>query len=296
MFRSKVLAVGAVALLAAILIGCSQSSPSSGTSTTSEGQAGTQATTAKQVASTNSGVEVLTDEEHGHKPGVHGGIMVSLGRDSYHTEAVFETGGRLRLYTLGQDESRVIDVQSQTLRGYVKVVGGSEAESFSLQAEPQDGDKPGRTSQFVGQLPQAVLGQNVEVTIPNIVIDGERFRLGFRSTPEPEHTEMPAKVADGEEQDLYLTPAGKYTDDDIAANGRTVASEKFKGILAKHDLNPLPGDKLCPVTLTKANPKFTWIIGGQPYEFCCPPCVDEFVKLAKEKPDELKSPSEYVQK
>ncbi len=28
-------------------------------------------------------------DDHGHKPGAHGGILVSLGKDSYHAEAVF---------------------------------------------------------------------------------------------------------------------------------------------------------------------------------------------------------------
>ena len=46
-------------------------------------------------------------DEHAHKPGAHGGIIVALGRDSYHVEAVFEKGGLVRLYTLGKDEARV---------------------------------------------------------------------------------------------------------------------------------------------------------------------------------------------
>ena len=47
-----------------------------------------------------------TDQDHGHKPGRHGGLIVSIGSDSYHAEAVFEKGGRLRLYMLGKDETR----------------------------------------------------------------------------------------------------------------------------------------------------------------------------------------------
>ncbi len=46
--------------------------------------------------------------------------MVSLGRDSYHVEAVVDSEGAIRLYTLGKDESRVIDVESQTLKGFVE--------------------------------------------------------------------------------------------------------------------------------------------------------------------------------
>ena len=49
------------------------------------------------------------------------------------------------------------------------------------------------------------------------------------------------------------------------------------------------------VTLTKANPACTWIVGGKVYEFCCPPCVDEFVTLAKAG-GPIDEPEAYVQK
>ena len=35
---------------------------------------------------------------------------------------------------------------------------------------------------------------------------------------------------------------------------------------------------------------------GKTYEFCCPPCVDEFVRMAKETPDQIKAPEMYVKK
>ena len=54
------------------------------------------------------------ESDHAHKPGMHGGIIVPIGRDSYHAEAVFEQGGTLRLFMLGADEGRV---QSATTTG-----------------------------------------------------------------------------------------------------------------------------------------------------------------------------------
>ena len=234
------------------------------------------------------------DAEHAHKPGAHGGIMVSLGRDSYHAEAVFEKGGLLRLYMLGKDESRVIDVEKQTLRGFVKAEGDNEAEALTFDAEPQEGDANGRTSQFVTRLPEGLGDRGLEVTVPNLVISGERFRLGFSSaTPQHEAT-MPDKVTDNEERELYLTPGGKYTASDIIANGNITAVAKFKGLKSSHDMFPKKGDKICPVTKTKANPEFKWVVDGKKYEFCCPPCVDEFVKTAKTKPDEIRHPESYV--
>jgi YHS domain-containing protein len=235
------------------------------------------------------------DGDHGHKPSAHGGIVVPIGRDNYHGEAVFEKDGGLRFYTLGQDEATVIEVEAQPLTAYARPEGGAEAVPFALRPEPQPGDAAGKTSQFVGTLPRELWGKRVEVTIPAVRINGERFRVGFTSAPAAGHggPAMPGKVADAEERELYLTPGGRYTAADIAANGGVVASARFKGVPTTHDLKPQPGDPLCPVTLTKANPAFAWTVGGQRYLFCCPPCVDEFVRLAKEKPDEVRPPGEY---
>jgi YHS domain-containing protein len=239
---------------------------------------------------------VATDtSEHGHKAGSHGGIMVSLGRDSYHAEAVFEKGGLLRLYTLGNDESRVIDIEKQTLKAFVKAEGDSASQPFSMEPEPQEGDAEGRTSQFIGNLPEGLDGKKLAVTIPNIVIAGERFRMGFESTLAEHDEVMPDKVTNEAEQELYLRPGGLYTAADIQANGGTTASVKFRGMMSVHNSKPQTGDKICPISLTKANPQFTWVVGGKSYEFCCPPCVDEFVKLAKITPDEIKAPESYVQ-
>jgi len=239
--------------------------------------------------------ESKKDDEHGHKPGAHGGIIVEIGRDSYHAEAVFEKGGTLRLYTLGKDEAKVQEVEAQTLTAYVKQEGGTESSSVLLKPEPQSGDKQGMTSQFVGRLPADMAGKAVEVTIPSIDIAGERFRLGFKSAAEV-HADsgMPPGVSSEEEKDLYLKPGGIYSEADIKANGNVTASQKFKGIMSAHDMKPKKGDKICPVTMTKANPKFTWVVGGKPYEFCCPPCVDEFLKLAKDDPAEILPPEKYV--
>jgi YHS domain-containing protein len=280
------LAPAAVGLALVVLAGCSPDGSTQSPAQQGNGQAQTHQQHAKPA-----------EDDHAHKPGQFGGIIVPIGSDSYHAEAVFEKGGVLRLYTLGKDESKVLEVEVQTLSAYAKPDGGTESQPFELKPQPQPGDKPGTTSLFVGTLPKDLWGKSVEVTVVNLKIGGERFRLGFKSSPQGHAAaDMPAKRTDGEEAKLYLTPGGKYTEADIKANGKLTASRKFKGVKAEHNLNPRPGEPICPVTLTKASPKFTWVIDGKPYQFCCPPCVDEFVQLAKEKPDEVKEPSEYVQK
>ena len=239
----------------------------------------------------------LRDDEHGHVGGAHGGIIVSIGQDNYHAEAVFENDGVLRLFMLGNDESKVIEIDAQKLVAFVKPEGEKRSTSIVLRPESQPGDSSGKTSQFVGHLPSDVAGKNVEVVIPSVRIGEERFRIGFKSDQAESngHGEpMPDKVADERERDLYLTPGGLYTEADIASNGRKTASERFAGFKPAHDLHPQLGDKICPISLTKSNPQCTWVVGGKTYEFCCPPCVDEFVTLAKTKPEAIKEPESYV--
>lgn len=106
---------------------------------------------------------------------------------------------------------------------------------------------------------------------------------------------MPEGVTVEEGRKLYLTAAGAYTETDIKQNGGVTASERFKGLKADHDARPKPGDRVCPVSRTKADPRFTWVVGGRVYQFCCPPCVDEFVRRARERPDEVNPPETFVQ-
>lgn len=236
-------------------------------------------------------------EEHGHKPGAHGGILISLGKDSYHAEAVFAKSGVVRLYTLGKDEARIQEVEVQELVGFVTVAGSTDAAvEVKFVAEPQKGDTAGKTSLFVGKLPPDLVGKTVQVTINNIQIGTERFRIAFSNETATHASEMPEKKASDEERALFLTPRGIYTAADIKANGEAVPAEKYKGIRPTHNDNPKAGQKVCPISKTLANPKFTWVVGGKTYEFCCIPCIEEFVDKAKEKPAEILDPSAYIKK
>lgn len=250
------------------------------------------------VASAASASEpaLAKQDDHEHGVGLHGGLIVSLGRDSYHVEPVFEADGVFRLYLLGADETRIQETEKQTLTAYVKPAGGREVVSMKLESDQQEGDSADKTSRFTGTLPEAVRGIPLDVTIPNMRIEGERFRVGFTSAPPSDHADvaMPTALAADESAKLFLTPGGSYTDADIAANGGLTAMQKFRDFAAKHDMNPKPGDRLCPITGTKANPLCAWVVGGKTYEFCCPPCVEEFVRMAKERPEEIKDPEAYV--
>jgi YHS domain-containing protein len=105
----------------------------------------------------------------------------------------------------------------------------------------------------------------------------------------------PVEISDFE-RDLYLIPGGKYTMDDILANGNMTPSQKFKSFIPAHNPNPKQGDLLCPITMTKANPACSWIIGGKLYQFCCPPCIHEFLAMAKATPEQIEDPEYYVKR
>jgi YHS domain-containing protein len=241
----------------------------------------------------------LQSPEHAHKAGAHGGLIAEIGRDNYHAEAIFAKDGIVKIYTLGKDESRVQHVETQTLEAYARAEGEMEDVQVDLFPLRQKMDPPDKVALFRGKLPAELWGKTVTLTVP-ITVNGEAFRFRIRSKAadgdahSEESSPMPTRASSAKEKQLYLTPGGKYTADDIAANGSLTASEKFKGIAAKHDRKPQPGDRICPISMTKANPKFTWVINGQAYQFCCPPCVDEFVQLAKEKPDEVAPAASYV--
>ncbi len=229
-------------------------------------------------------------EEHGHQPGEHGGIIVPLGQDHYHAEALFTEDGKLKLFMLGKDESQVIDIEFQELTVYVRQANDGSSKEMVLKPDPRPGDAEGRTSVFSGDLPDGLAPEVLLVVVPTIQINDVRYRFSFATT-EPL---MPRKITDDAERELYLTPGGVYTEADIAANGAVTASEKYASFRSEHDSQPKAGDLICPITSTKANPSCTWIVGGKEYQFCCPPCVDEFVTRAKEKPNTIREPAEYV--
>lgn len=99
------------------------------------------------------------------------------------------------------------------------------------------------------------------------------------------------------EAGIFLKPGGLYTQADIDRNGPLPPSKRFADIMARHDLKVHPGERICPITETKANERFFWWVGGRRYTFCCPPCVEEFVLKAKKGGDEArKAPEEYVKR
>lgn len=123
------------------------------------------------------------------------------------------------------------------------------------------------------------------------MIDGKPSQGEFKEGDEHAHATPAGNV---KEQDLFLKPGGLYTMADIEKNGKLVPSAKFKDMSWAHEDDLKPGDKICPVTYNKADAQCVWYVNGKAYEFCCPPCLEKFVKWAKSQPDKIKPPESYV--
>lgn len=240
-------------------------------------------------------------DEHGHaggKKGVVGGPKVDF-------EAHFKAPGLYKGWAQFQHNGKVITVPF-TFNVAPGDGNGAEPDGHKRGARPVNGLCPvtrevasdSFTRDFKGQL--VGFHDAASATIWDGLTDEQRlskFVAALAAAVPGDHDAgMPAGLEDAEARALYLTAGGKYTEADIKANGSVTADAKYKGVMSKHDFKPKVGDAICPITLTKVNPKFTWVIGGKTYQFCCPPCIDEFVLLAKESPDEIKDPSFYVKK
>jgi hypothetical protein len=270
--------VGFIALALVLAAGCSQPADR-----TTEGKE--KATPAP----------VRTEGDHAHKPGQHGGTIVEIGRDNYHAEALFGDGGLVRLYMLARDEAQIQEVDQQTLAAYAKGEGDAKGVEFTLEPKPRRDDGKGKTSVFEGTLPESLRDRRVEVTVTAIRIDGGRFRFAFSNASAG--AAMPKQQPGEKMRKLYATAKGKYTEADIKANGPGVtATDRYGNEMSDHTDDPQPGERICPISKTKANPKFTWVVGGETYQFCCTPCINEFVNKAQERPDEIKRPTDYVKK
>jgi hypothetical protein len=219
----------------------------------------------------------------------------------YHARIAVEKGGTLKLFILGTNETKVAHIEEQDIKGTVLGQGETEGRPIVLKADRQEGDPAGRTSQFTAELPPELRGKSFEADLL-IRIAGEAYRPKFTNAA-PQHAAahgMPADASIERQREMFLTPGGLYTAADVEANGRAIPAEKFKGIefhpFVEEEPELKPGDKVCPVTRNRADPKCSWIVGGKRYEFCCPPCLNTFLGWAKKQPERVKPPEAYVHK
>jgi hypothetical protein len=222
---------------------------------------------------------------------------------NYHIEAQLDPSGALTLYIYGQREKQLAPLDTAGLETGLEVWAICEGEgriSLPMRARPYPTDPTGTASRFVGRFARRPdqIRVGLSLTVP---IDGRTYRVQWRPediSPGPSGdgaAAMPVAASSDEAQRLFLTPGGVYTPADIAANGRMTATQKYGDQMSSHNPHPAPGDRICPITDTLANPRFAWTVGGKIYLFCCPPCIEEFVRKAKTAPGTIRAPEAYIQ-
>jgi hypothetical protein len=239
------------------------------------------------------------DSDHEHVA-AHGGVIAVVG--NAHAELAETANQALAIYILGEDEAVTLPIAAATLSGQLQKRGTADFVEVEFTADPLPGEAP-KSSRFVSAPNQFERGVAYDMTT-YLPIDGKNYRarfVAFGATHDdhggPGSMEARNAAASSERTpkvvELWFTPKAKYTADDIAANGPQTAYEKFGEVEVDHQ-DPTPGEIVCPISKSKTNPEITWIIDGKKYAFCCPPCIEDLVQRAKDKPDELKPPEGYV--
>jgi YHS domain-containing protein len=243
---------------------------------------------------TSSGAPMPTAEGHVETK-VHSANIQSFGNN--HVEAALSDSGKLTIHFYGTEEKQLEPMDTAIPPEASLLPTGEDPVPLELSPAPYPGEPEGMSSRFVAETDRRIGSVGLTLTIP---YQGKTYRVQWRPENLPPgaveggEASMPQAVGSDEARKLFLTPGGKYTQADIEANGKTTATAKYGSKMSMHNAHPKPGDSLCPISETVANPKFAWIVGGKTYTFCCPPCIEEFVKKAKETPDQIKSPESYV--
>ena len=235
--------------------------------------------------------------DHDHEIGPHGGIIVAINDDDphYHAEFKMEDDGRIRVFLSAEKPEQVVEVKPQIMIARAMVPGDGEARSIVLRPAEVMSAEPKNTSQFWGRITPDLVGRKFTLKVEGLEIENRKFDFAVASGEASDAPER-SQAAAAFERDLVLKPRGAYTQEDINASGRDIPSLKYKDVRTRHSTRPKRGDRLCPVSRIKADARITWVVRGKTYQFCCPPCVVDFVALAKDRPDDIVAPEDLVSK
>jgi len=119
----------------------------------------------------------------GHGVGPHDGTVADWGGGKYHVEfTVDHSKQEGTVYVLGSDEKSPVPIASAAIELSIL----DPVMHVSLQAAPQDGDKPGTASRFVGNHEKLGVVQEYAGTISG-VIDGTPYSGDFKEEPHGDH-------------------------------------------------------------------------------------------------------------
>ncbi len=226
------------------------------------------------------------DPDHQHEVGPHGGVLIAanVGEPHYHVEFVVDGNGRASIFTYGRDTNEPIEVIANAFVAEITAKTKGTTTTVVFRPHGNIGDRPFRTSWFVGRIPPAFSGKELRINIPMLTIreTNAAFAFDFEKGRWPKGSSGSAKTF---ERQALLTPKGdRYTDKDIAANGRVTASEKYGSVQVTHKMNPDPAVTSCPVSLLQADSRLAWIIAGKERQFCCVSCIIDFLDSLDSSP------------
>jgi len=119
----------------------------------------------------------------GHGTGPHDGTVADWGGGKYHVEfKVDHSKQEGTVYVLGSDEKSPVPISSEAIELSIL----DPVLQVTLKAAPQDGDKPGTASRFVGNHEKLGVVQEYAGTISG-VIDGTPYSGDFKEEPHGDH-------------------------------------------------------------------------------------------------------------
>lgn len=110
-----------------------------------------------------------------------------------------------------------------------------------------------------------------------------------------EKEKLEVGLADAKAKDLFDTPGGAYTAEDIKVNGLVPPSIRFNAVIVPYIIKGIPGQPIDPILKTRSCGAYDWSVGGQIYHFASVPSLEEFVMRAKADPKSVLPPSAYVE-
>ncbi len=214
--------------------------------------------------------------------GPHGGPCAEWGNEDFHAEFIVDAGKKqVTVYILDGTAKVAPKIDAAKITEMKLTIIAKPPVPLDLKHDPKESGDKGI----------AFSATNDAFAKP----DGMKVNISGKVDDKPYSGDVEYK-APKKTANLYLTPGGIYTVADIKANGNMTPAEKFKGKKFAHRKDLNPGDKVCPVTDKKANAECAWIVNGQRYEFCCQPCLDDFIDWAHHDPKQIKDAGEYVRK
>jgi len=124
------------------------------------------------------------DGGHGdHGAGPHDGTVADWGGGKYHVEFIVDHSKQEgTVYILGSDEKSPVPIATESIELSIL----DPVMQVSLKAVPQEGDKPGTASRFVGKHEKLGVVQEYAGTISGL-IDGTPYSGDFKEEPHRDH-------------------------------------------------------------------------------------------------------------